>query len=195
MFFGILERDQEIEAFKAIVSLNEAYPETSLAEICWIKDPLKKVAVGDRLTRLDEIPSLDGDDPAAELQDRDLPIPLGDQGLLTLPDFLRSFHQGHSTWSLFWMALLQIQDWEIKGDLLGRVERQLLFQQVAQLIKTQTSGPGASGPLQPGHPHPGATSGTPPFRPAPTPVYSGRGPREIEPEADHWSGGFSPGRL
>ncbi len=141
LFFGILERDQEIEAFKAIVSLNEAYPENSLAEICWIRDPLKKVAVGDRLVRLDEIPSLDGHDPEPELQNRDLPISPGDQGLLTLPDFLRAFHQSHSTWSLFWMALLQIQDWELKGDLLGRVERQLLFQQVTQLIKTQSPAP------------------------------------------------------
>ena len=139
LFFGILERDQEIEAFKAIVSLNEAYPETSLAEICWIRDPLKKVAVGDRLARLDEIPSLNGDDP--EPPDRDFLIPPGDKGLLTLPDFLRSFHQGHSTWSLFWMALIQIQDWEFKGDLLGRVEHQLLFQQVTRLIKTQSPAP------------------------------------------------------
>jgi tetratricopeptide (TPR) repeat protein len=141
LFFGILEGDQEIEACKAIVSLNEAYAENSLAEICWIRDPLKKVVVGDRLVRLDEIPSLDGHDPEPELPNGDLPVSLGDQGLLTLPDFLRAFHQGHSTWSLFWMALLQIQDWELKGDLLGRVERQLLFQQVTQLIKTQNPAP------------------------------------------------------
>jgi tetratricopeptide (TPR) repeat protein len=141
LFFGILERDQEIQTFKAIVSLNEAYPESSLAEICWIRDPLKKVAVGNRLMRLDEIPSLDGHDPEPELQDRDLPMAPGDQGLLTLPDFLRAFHQGHSTWSAFWMALLQVQDWELKGNLLGRVERQSLFQQLTQLIKTQEPAP------------------------------------------------------
>ncbi|HSO72993.1 MAG TPA: tetratricopeptide repeat protein, partial [Thermodesulfobacteriota bacterium] len=141
LFFGILEKDQEIEAFKAIVSLNEAYSETSLAEVCWIRDPLKKVAVGDRVARLDEIPSLDGDDPSAGLQDRDVSVSQGDQGLLTLPEFLRSFQQGHSTWSSFWMVLLQIQDWEFKGDLLGRVERQLLFQRMTQLIRNQSPAP------------------------------------------------------
>jgi tetratricopeptide (TPR) repeat protein len=140
LFFGVLERDQGIEAFKAIVSLNEAYPETSLAEICWIRDPLNKVAVGDRLARLDEIPALDGDEQAAEPENRDHSIPLGD-GLLTLPDLLRSFHQGHSTWSHFWMALLQVQEWEFKGDLLGRMERQLLFQQLTELIQAQNPAP------------------------------------------------------
>ena len=64
-----------------------------------------------------------------------------DQGLLTLPDFLRSFHQGQATWPLFWMALLRIQDWELKGDLLGRMERQVLFQQLTQLIKTPIPAP------------------------------------------------------
>jgi tetratricopeptide (TPR) repeat protein len=39
------------------------------------------------------------------------------------------------------MALLQIQDWEFKGDLLGRVERQLLFHQVTQFLKTQSPAP------------------------------------------------------
>jgi tetratricopeptide (TPR) repeat protein len=141
LFFGIPEKDQEIEAFKAIVSLNEAYPETSLAEICWIRDPLRKVAVGDRLVRLEEIPSLEGHGPEPELLDRDHSLPLNDQRLLTLPDFLRSFHQGQATWSLFWMALLQLQDWELKGDLLGRMERQLLFQQATQLIRSHDPAP------------------------------------------------------
>ena len=141
LFFGILERDQGSEVFKAIVSLNEAYPETSLAEICWIRDPLNKVAVGDRIARLDKIPQLDGDDPEPEAPDRDHPLPGASRGPLTLPDFLRSFHQAHSNWSMFWMALLQIQDWEFKGELLGRVERRLLFQQLTQLIRTQSPTP------------------------------------------------------
>jgi len=141
VFFGILERDQEIEALKAIIALSEIYPETSLAEICWIKDPLKKVAFGDRLTRLDKIPDLEGNHPETDPQDQALPGPPVDQGPMPLPDFLRSFRQAHSTWNFFGLTLLQIQDWELKGDLLGRVEQQRLFRQLAHLLMAQTSPP------------------------------------------------------
>lgn len=141
VFFGIPDGDLETEGLKAIISLNEVYPQTSLAEICWIKDPLKKVDIGDRLSRLDEIPDLDGDSPDQDRQERDLGSPSGDPSPLALPDFLRSFHHSHSNWTAFCLALVKIGDWELKGDLLGRMERQRLFQQLVRLLKAQSPAP------------------------------------------------------
>ena len=196
VFFGIPERNQEIEAFKAIISLNEVYPETSLAEICWIKDPLKKVEVGDRLARLDKIPDpWMAITPETELPDGTFHSPRATRGRWPSLTFYVLFIRRHSTWSSFWLALLQIQDWELKGDLLGRVERQRLFQQLVHLLTAQNPAPELLARYSPDtlilvqllEPLPSALPRTP--------VYSGRGPRKIKPAGNHRSGGFSPGRL
>ena len=141
VFFGIPEKNPETEGLKAIISLNEVYPETSLAEICWIRDPLKKVEVGDRLTRLDEIPDLDGDSPETELPGRDLSPSWAIRDPWPSRIFYVLFSRRHSSWSSFCLALLRIADWELKGDLLGRVERQRLFQQLVHLLKAQSPAP------------------------------------------------------
>jgi tetratricopeptide (TPR) repeat protein len=112
--------------------LNEIFPEASLAEVCWINDPLEQIQIGDVLQLLPNLPS-----PAAaggEPLNRFQPLsPLDpDTGLPTQTTFLYSFQQECRQWRRFGLALIQVRDLHSKRDLLGRVEFQRLLKKMVQ---------------------------------------------------------------
>lgn len=127
MFFGVSGNDPQTRPFKAVVSLNEVLPESSLAEVCWVADPLEQIQIGDGLHLLPDRSS-----PQALVEqslERGLPPGLRDPdtGLPTQTAFLYSFQQDCREWPEFGLALIQIRDLHLKRDLLGRVEFQRLL--------------------------------------------------------------------
>ncbi|MBI5582531.1 MAG: tetratricopeptide repeat protein [Deltaproteobacteria bacterium] len=132
MFFGVSGNGVSSRPFKAVVSLNEVFPETSLAEVCWINDPLEQIQVGDTLSLLKDLPSSGGlsGEAVEQILSRSPLDP--DTGLPTQSAFLQSFRQDFLKWPRFGLALIRIRDLQLKRDLLGRLEFQRLIKKMIQ---------------------------------------------------------------
>jgi tetratricopeptide (TPR) repeat protein len=130
MFFGVSGKGPPTRPYKAIISLHEVFPDTSLAEVCWVNDPLDQIQTGDVLQLLQDLPPSSAF--SAENLERGLPLSPHDPdtGLPTQTLFLYSFRQDCRDWERFALALIQIRDLHLKRDLLGRVEFQRLLKKL-----------------------------------------------------------------
>ena len=132
MFFGVSGNDSPSRPFKALVSLNEVFQETSLAEICWLNDPLDQIQIGNSLSLLPDLPASDGLSGEAGRQTLPFSLQDPDTGLPTQTAFLQSFQRDCLGWDQFGLSLIRIRELYLKRDLLGRVEFQRLFKKLIQ---------------------------------------------------------------